>query len=169
MRAKLQLKGLKLNKEKYLKTLNDQLDVAVRQAARAWLKAVLTRVPSYTGMARGSLLPLGQFLHVAVPTSLSPNAKAHGHKSRVAEGQSLGHFKFEHLKTVVNFIFETEVLHFILNDKFDMNPPIHLTHLPRPWDSMTVGKEAFFAFLKEDLPNRIPKLGSYVESFDLKD
>lgn len=167
MKAKLALKGLKLNKEKYLKTVNEQLDIAIRNAARAWLRAVLTRVPVYTGEARGSLVPLGQFLKVAVDTTPNPNARAHGHKSGRAEGEAQGHFQFEHLKTLIRFVFETDVLHYILNEKFNMNPPIHLTHLPRPWDSMTVGKEAFFEYLRTDLPKRLPSLGNYIEGFDL--
>lgn len=167
MKAKLALKGLKINRQKYLKTVNDQLDIAVRKAAAAWLRAVLTRVPIYTGEARGSLVPLGQFLHVAIDTAITQNAIEHGHISRETKGESEGRFKFEHLKTLIRFTFETKVLHYILNEKFDMNPPIHLTHLPRPWDSMTVGKEAFFEYLKGDLPRRIPRLGDYFEDFDL--
>lgn len=106
-------------------------------------------------------------MRVAIDTHITESAIEHGHKSRVAEGERLGHFKFEHLKTLVRFTFSTDVLHYILNEKYDMNPPIHLTHYPRPWDSMTVGKEAFFNYLKENLPRRIPNIGKYIEHVDI--
>lgn len=43
----------------YKKSLDKIMTVQIRQAAREWLRAVIPRVPVYTGTSRGSLQPLG--------------------------------------------------------------------------------------------------------------
>ncbi len=69
----IELKGfftkLTLDPGRYTKTLDKSMNVQLRQAARAWLRAVILKVPVWTGMSRGSLRPLGAFLRVAVPIS----------------------------------------------------------------------------------------------------
>lgn len=44
-------------------------DLVLRQAARAWLRAMVEAIPVWEGTARGTLKPLGRFLRVAVPIS----------------------------------------------------------------------------------------------------
>jgi hypothetical protein len=166
MKAKLSLKSLKVS-GRFTKTLEDVLETQIRQAARAWLREVITHVPVYTGMARGSLIPLGQFLRVAIPINRNPSADEHGYSWRSqAQGISLGHFSFTRTKTTIQFHFSTSVPHFIINELFDVSDTIHLIE-PTPWHSFEFGKDAFFNYLNSNLPQKLPKLSKYIEASDL--
>jgi hypothetical protein len=168
MKPKLALKGLKFNKEAYSKALDEVLDIQIRQAARAWLRAVYPLVPVWTGESRGSLIPLGQYLRIAIPIVRNPSADRHGYSWRnEAHGIPKGHFNFEHLKTLVRFSFSTDVKQYIINEESNPNPPIHLIH-SAPWKSFEAGREAFFAYLRENLSKKLPQLKKYVEFYDLE-
>jgi hypothetical protein len=166
MRPKLTLKRLKI-KGNFTKTFNETLDIEIRNAARAWLKIVMTHVPVWTGMAAGSLIPLGQYLRIAIPIHRNPSADTHGYQWRSeAQGIPLGHFRFEHRKTSVTFWFSTDVAHYNINELFDPRPDIHLIH-DAPWHSWEHGRVAFFDYLHKNLPQKLPKLKNYIETSEL--
>lgn len=66
-RGQHKLVAVTLNMESFGKALDKTLEEGMKQAIRAWLRAILLRVPAWAGTARGTLLSLGSVLRVAVP------------------------------------------------------------------------------------------------------
>ena len=75
--------GIKFDKASFSKTFEAKAQVLVRNAAREWLRAVLTKVPIWTGMSRGSIVlakgkvggvGLARYLNMAIPTP-HPNSR----------------------------------------------------------------------------------------------
>ncbi len=156
LKISIKLTSLELSEGQFSDALFKTLETQSRMAARAWLRAVLLRVPVYTGEARGSLKPLGQFLKVAVP--INPVAQRKGHTPEGGAAQSSFEFTRGY---ITEFIFTEAVAHYIINEFYDANPPIHLTHLPRPWASFEQGKKAYRAYLKQYLKEKLPRISSY--------
>ncbi len=152
------LTNIELDKGQYSEALGKALDYGNKQAARRWLRAVLTRVPVFTGEARGSLRPLGEFIKVKVP--INPVAERKGHNA--AYGAEQSHFEFKGGTYEQEFIFTVSVWHYLINEFYNVNPPIHLTHLPRPWFSFAQGKLAYQAYLKKYIKEKIPEIGKYM-------
>lgn len=148
----------KLDAKKYTDALEQQCEIQIRQAAREWLRAVIPRVPVWTGTARGSLQPLGRFLRVAVPINPTVTRKGMG----PGVGASQGSFKFEKRQRRFLFKFNTEVLHFQLNEFYKAPPEFHLIH-ETPWHALVAGEEAFNKYVKEVLPKRIPKIKDFIK------
>lgn len=152
------IKLIKIDKRGYSEALGKAVDVQMRQAARAWLRAVMFNIPIYTGMARGSLLPVGRFLSVAIP--IKPVAKRK--YGDAAAGAALSSFKFERDDGFVwTFSFSTEIPHFLINE-FNVglgSPP--LRH-PTPWKSMEAGKIAWTEYLTTELTRKIPKITDWI-------
>jgi len=152
------IKLIKIDRRGYTEALGKAVDVQIRQAARAWLREVMIHIPVYSGMAKGSLLPLGRFLNVAIP--IQPVAKRK--YGDVAAGDALGSFKFERDDNFVwTFSFSTEVPHFLINE-FNVglgSPP--LRH-PTPWNSFAAGKVAWTQYLTTELSRKIPKISEWI-------
>ncbi len=149
----------------YKKTLDEALETQMRQAARAWLRAILSArlpvvrrgpgdvgiPPVWTGTARGSLQPLGRFLRVAIP--IKPKIKLPGRGPQVGENRSS--FKFDKKFDRYYFRFSTQVIHFTLNEFYQSN--LQLTH-KTPWGGLKIGQAAFQKYCDEELPKKIPKV-----------
>jgi hypothetical protein len=152
----IKLKGflthLTMDVQRYTKTLDANMEIQTRQAARAWLRAVIEKVPVWTGMARGSLKPIGGFLKIAIPISPVAVRKGMG----PAAGASRSTFFFGKSGTKYQFRFNENVLHYAINEFFDVNPPIHLTH-PGEWHSFEAGAKAWQDYIENVLPGRLPK------------
>lgn len=171
IKSDLRLVYLKFDKDAYLKNLKETLEKENRQAARAWLRAIVLDhdlPPVWTGEARGSLRPLGQFLRVAIPIKPSNSkgalyAMAHGHTAEAGAAQ--GHFKLGvEGKARVVFEFSTDVVHYFINEFYNVKPPIHLIK-PGPYHSFEKGKKAYDAYIKENLFKNLPKLHSYIRKY----
>lgn len=150
----------------YKKTHDEAMKTQIRQAARAWLRAVIPRVPVYTGMARGSLVPLARFLKIAIPIRPAANAKKRKPLAGYSlnDGISQGAFSFDDNQNgVYTFSFDTKVLHFYLNDTFDTKGAgmVNLIH-DTPWDAIKAGDAAFRAYIDKVLPQRLPKLVDFI-------
>jgi len=151
---KLELRGARFN-EAFTKAL----EVQMRQASREFLRAVIVRVPVYTGMARGSLVPLGRFLRVAVPINPDPGAKKHPNKNPAA-GAAASSFKFTNEGGFnPRLRLDIGVLHFELNEFRPSTLP--LRH-PTPWHSFEAGREAFKAYLRENLTKKVPRVKKFI-------
>jgi hypothetical protein len=164
LKTKIKLVYLKFDNAKFNKTLIENLETLSRQAARAWLRAVLLHVPTYTGEARGSLRPLGAFLRVAIPISPSSSRQAqyamsHGHTADAGEGQ--GKFEFTIVGAKVSFSFSSDVMHYLINEFYDVSDQIHLKEQV-PWHSFAAGKLAYKNYINENVKTKIPKLKSFV-------
>ena len=139
----------------FRKSVDSAIRIALRMAAREWLRAVIPHVPVYTGMARGSLQPLGNFLKVAIP--ISPVASRPG--MGVAAGEALGSFEFSNIDGVYSFLYSTGVEHFITNNYYSVPLPLRN---PTPWKAFEAGNAAFEAYLAENIPKRIPRVTPYI-------
>lgn len=157
MKIEINLTSLALDEVKFTEKLFDILDEQNKQAARQWLRAVLLRVPTFTGEARGSLLPLGAFLQEYIPIHVKEIRK--GHSPSIGAEQS--EFKFQRgINT--GFTFTEGVVHYIINEYYDVNPPIHLTHGPRPWFSFLKGREAYRAYMEKYLIENLPNIADFM-------
>jgi len=155
----------KFDKAKYSNTLEEACKVQMRQAARAWLRAAFPHVPVWTGMARGSFLPLRDALgNVAVPITPTEFRPGMGPQA----GRALGSFRFERRGTRFLFHFETKVPHFVENDQNPAPPGLQarLKH-PTPWHSFQAGDAAFTKYLEESLADKLPRIKDYIK-FDHK-
>ncbi len=157
----------KLDGAKYNKALKTAVDVQIRQATRAWLNAVIPKVPLWTGQSRGVLKPLGRFLKVAVP--VSPQATSRRAKRTIARGvgpssgERYGAFQFEHRGKRTLFKFAVNLQYFIDNEYTDTKGTTHphLIH-DTPWRAFVAGENAFFKYLQDQLPKRIPKIKNFI-------
>lgn len=143
---------LTINPQRYTKTLDKVMDTQLRQGARAWLRAVLVKVPVWTGMSRGSLRPLGAFLRVAVP--ITPKVTRSG--MGPDEGAKRSSFKFGKEGTEYFFSFDEQVAHYTINEFFNVSPPLNLI-TPGPYGSFEAGAEAFQDYIETELPKRLPR------------
>lgn len=158
-------KGLK-------KTWDAGMQTQMKQAARAWLRAILTtelpRVPSkpgppsigippvWTGTARGTLTPLGKFLNVKV--EIKPIAFRPGFGPDVGRGK--GKFAFENDgKGVYRFRFSTQLVYMVLNE-FNQSD-LDLTH-KTPWGGFKIGQKAFKNYVENVMPKRLPTIASAI-------
>ena len=153
----INLQNFELDANALIKDLYVVLDEQNKMAAREWLKAVILRVPVFTGEARGSLLPLANFLNESIP--IHPVAQKKGHS--IASGAAQSSFEFTN-GPIFDFIFTEDVAHYKINEYYDVNPPIHLTHLPRPWASFLVGKEAYKNYIERYLVANLPVIKDYL-------
>lgn len=151
------LLNLKFDVDTYRKTLDEALQTQLRQAARAWLRAVIPLVPVYTGMARGTLAPLGRFLKIAVP--IDPVAIRQNKSPSLGAARS--DFEFAASGGVYDFQWIQDVLHYTINEYNDMSGILPLKN-PTPWHSIAAGNNAFDRYVREVLPGKLPKLGHFI-------
>lgn len=147
------------------KTWNETLEVELRHAARAWLKAILTaKLPSikpgrpasegvppvWTGTARGSLMPLGRFLRIKV--DVKPIAWRSGRGPTVGSNKS----KFEFVNTPgrYHFRFSTQLAYMVFNEFNQSN--LKLTY-KTPWGMMKIGQAAFKDYCDTVMPDKMQK------------
>lgn len=159
LRIKSRLSTFELDPQRYAKSLDEAISTQQRQAARAWLRAVIEKVPVWTGMSRGSLKPLGAYLRVAVP--ISPVAQRSGMGPTAGAQQSS--FSFTRTGTSWTFAFTEEVAHFLINDAFDVSAYIRL-RTPGPYNAFKAGEEAYEAYIAEFLQKRLPNVNDVIIS-----
>jgi hypothetical protein len=147
---------LKFDANGYRKSVDALMEQQMRMAARAWLRAVIPHVPVYTGMARGSLRPLGQFLKVSVPISPIATRKGMG----IGAGESKSWFKISKSGGNYTFEYNSSVAHYEINEFY--NVPLPLTH-PTPWHSFKYGDEAFNEYARTKMPPRIPRVQDFIK------
>lgn len=153
----------KLNRANLRKAFDEAIVKEMRNAARAWLRATYAKVPVYTGEARASLTPLGEFLGVDIPIERSPEADLHGHRNRGEwTGRNLGHYTFVMEKDKYYFTFSTDVRHYIYNEQ---NVAPFLLTQPTPWYSFEDGKRAFQDYIRLHLIPSLPKIKDFDDDF----
>lgn len=153
----MELMDLKFDVKGFRKTVDAALQTQLRMAAREWLRAVIPRVPVYTGMSRGTLQPLGQFLRVAVP--ISPVASRPGYS--IEGGAAASSFSFTKEGAYYYFTWNNEVLQYQINEFHRV--PLPLRH-PTPWRSLDAGRRAFDAYVKNTIPKRIPRVNDFIRA-----
>jgi hypothetical protein len=146
---------LEFDHKRYVGDFKAKLKDELRQALRAMLRATMVRVPVYTGMARGSLRPLGRFLNEHVPISPVAQRKKMG----IREGEALGSVEIDDSTYDISVKINIGVLHYAINEFF--NVPLPLKN-PTPWESFRVGREAYKRYLRQNLKQNLPRIKKYV-------
>lgn len=147
----------------YTKAVNEKIAAEFRQAARAFIRAALPRVPVDSGMARGSFLNVGRFLRVAVPiTPRRTGLKYYpgGGKKPIlktaeagAKLATRGEDVVKVLRGRVTFTFQTKVFHYLLEDQFGVRSG--------PWGSFEAGRAAFIESVRT-LKDRLPSIKGFI-------
>lgn len=154
MKFHARLNKINFDVEAVKRSLDQSIQTGVRQAARAWLRAVLRQVPVYTGTARGTMIPLGSFLRVAIP--IKPVAFVKGKGPSV--GAAGSHYSFATGEGGrYGFSFEPGLEYYLLNE-YNLVPNIPST----PWFSFDSGKIAYDAEIKKMI-KKFPKLSTFVK------
>ena len=125
--------------DKFTKTLDENIKIQIRQAAREWLRAIILKVPVWTGTSVGSLKPLGAYLRVSIP--IDPKVVRKGYGPSVGAG--LQEFSFERHGNTWSFNFTEEVPHYLVNEYFNANLTGFHLKTPGPYRSFAAGEAAF--------------------------
>lgn len=108
------------------KTLDTVLGEIIREAARRWLRKFILHVPAETGMARGTLRPLGQFLRLAVPirpTRKPYYSKLEGGIQSIESGEAANDFTITDTNFVYEFQWSTSILHYYYSKFYNGSAP----------------------------------------------
>ena len=147
------LHGLKFAKEPFGKTLDSALQVLIRNAAREWLRAVILRIPVWTGQSLGSIKfaegpggNLARFLNVAVPIVPHPRARVTGAKNQNSQPGSWNTTSGQHR---YRFFFHSNVEYMIHHEFFERTDrgasgqPSDERGIIAPWHALEDGGRAF--------------------------
>ncbi len=165
----------------YTKAVLRQIELQMKQAARAFVRAAVSRIPVDTGMAAGSFLNLGTYLrkiglgdngNLSVRTYIDVNRK-HGtgkyYHSPGSAGNPIpknedtpGNYDLvtknvDVLRPTSNgasFQFQSSVYHLTLNDLIGSKGT-------GPWHSFEYGQAAFLLEMR-GLKSRLPRVGDYI-------
>lgn len=155
---KARFSKLGIDTGRYTKTLDTNMQEQIRQGAREWLRAVILKVPIWTGTSMGSLRPLGAYLRVAVPSNYEVVRKGYG----PSVGKALQEFKFDKKDHIYTFSFTEEVPHYLVNEYFNANEQgFHLRN-PGPYRSFAAGEKAFINYINTYLVKRVPNLQDFI-------
>lgn len=154
--AKLSIDG-----DAYLKRLDAQTRDHFYGMVAAFLRAVVPKVPVWTGMARASLVPLAKYLtnktghRVEVDISPEPDSIKHQMKGQnIAAGIDRGDFEFIKREGVYILRFNPSVEHYKYLDENESSVP--LRH-PTPWHSFQTGREAALEY-REYIKTHFPRI-----------
>lgn len=166
-----------LDAEAMKKAVREAIEIRSREAARAFVRAAMPRVPVQTGMARGSFLNIGRALKVAIPIKPNPYRKRvrkngstymqkikwyyppdkSGRMSKTPESgaklsSDVPFFAWQNSGKYV-FNFQSAVNHFNLNDHY------HIAS--GPWHALEAGKDAYIAEMAK-IRNTLPKISAFM-------
>jgi hypothetical protein len=143
----------------YSKKLDEALQTQMRQAARVWLRALIPCIPVWTGTARGTLIPLGRYLNVAVP--IDPVKFLPGRGPSVGAQQST--FAFDNEGGHYAFRIDIGLLYFELNEFTNTKAYIPQLKKDTPWESFIVANAAWREYVRQVLPTRVPDTKSFLQ------
>lgn len=148
---------MSLDVKRHTKTLDRVMGQIIREAAREWLRAILTSVngsfPVLTGAAKSTLKPLGRFLRVAVPVTPQPDKNGRWRGDRRSLGEASSSFEIIDRNFEYSFTWSTDLLHYYLNEFFDI-----ATVSSSPWHSLEAGERAFLDYVDKALATRVPDI-----------
>jgi len=157
---------LRTDGEGWLKKLDAAVRKAMYESAALFLREVQKHVPTYTGMARGSLLPLAKYLNskgvrnrVSIPITPVKTRQSLYLMSRgqnIDAGADRGTFEFvDNGNGRFIFRFNAGVEHYKINDANAVTnfPLIH----PTPWGSFPAGAERANLYLRNQA-KKLPRL-----------
>lgn len=139
---------------KYKKSLQDAIEVQIRQAARVWLRTLLQAgvIPIWTGTSRGVFIPLGSYLHIE--TTVVPLVHREGQGP--AYGAAEADFSFKTIGTKSIFEFSHSLDRLTFNDQFNANDYGFRLRNPGPYHAFQKATEAWDHYVQTVLPGRLP-------------
>lgn len=145
--------------------MQSKIERFVKDAAREWLRAVVVRIPIWTGMSRGALAmakgrsgpTAGKFLrtvlNIQIPigsrtSDSKAKAKRIGKTSAQGGRESRFTFSYDEAGKRFNFTYQTDVVQFIANDLYNVRDGAAFGSQgagawARPWGAMKAGDLAF--------------------------
>lgn len=183
MRINVKITIPQIDVEAFTKAQHEAVEIHVRNCARAFVRAALEKVPVDTGMARGSFLNIGRFLRIHIPIKgkktrlryrngrtwverkrwyYPPNGGPKIPKTPES-GAALTAFEFKRVGNTYQFIINSKVFHYTLQDEFAVSTRSGERggSPSAPWQSMRAGREAWFAEMK-NLKKKVPKITDFV-------
>lgn len=155
-------------KEKALKSIREKVRTQIRQAARAFLRAAMIRVPVQSGMAKGSFIPLATLLKVALPINptIRRPAKYLGGDLKSPElGASLAtnpNEIFVEAGDTFTFNYSNDVYHYLLNELTNGGSKT------APWLSFETGEAAFDEYIEKNFEDKLPNLLNFMKITTIK-
>jgi len=183
IRTRREFSITKIDVVNFTKTLKAELEIQQRQAIRAWGRAVVAKIPFYTGTSRGVFKPVAKTVgRLGIPKkALSKRARAKIASGTTIQGKhySLGfeaggqysehnvEQKYTHYKLSYVFEFEWDLIYAIWND---IQPAPTWMHLktPTPWGALVAGEKAWLSYVQNDLPKRLPNIAKFVKIRNLR-
>lgn len=177
MRIAISIKAklFEFDEEAFKSARAEAVRIHIRQCARAFVRAAITKIPVQTGMAKGSFLNIGRFLKVNIPLNGKSSKRQRYRKGRTwtekniwyypptgsrlpktpESGANLTAFSFPAASGKFGFIINSKVFHYTLQDEFGGRSP------SSPWESMRAGREAWREEMKK-IKKRLPKITDYL-------
>lgn len=146
-----QLDLLEVPEKRLTKTLDKVLGEVIREAARRWLRKYILHVPAETGMARGALRPLGQFLRLAVPIrpSRAPYySELEGVTQSISAGEAMSFWNIVDTDFIYEFEWATNMLHYYSSQYYK-------GAALSGEDVAPIAEEAFTTHIQTTLANRV--------------
>lgn len=133
-------------------------------AARAFVRAAIPKVPVDTGMARGTFLNVGKLLDITIPINPKSFGKIYSYgglrlPKQKESGAALAISADRAIRLEGNtFIFEfaQDVFHYNLNEFFGGHAPT------APWGSYKAGQIAFEETFTKDFIKDFPQVKDYI-------
>jgi hypothetical protein len=171
---KFKLKSFKFNNKKWSETRHQQTILAQKMAARAWVEAVVVRIPVWSGQALGSIkfaqgrsgessgMFLFQFLKMTIPITPGPVATFlhRTPKKNAITGGAQGRFTFTSNQNThqYTFTFFTSIIYFIIQDFFNIS-----ISPSAPWGSMEAGKKAWHETIRSEIKKRLSGIAKFID------
>lgn len=154
-KGRLALAYLEINTDRYNKTLEEEVNIQLRQAVRAWLRVLVEEgaIPVWTGTAKGVFLPLGKFLRVAIPIRPIKNKKGFGPDV----GAKSSTYAFTRVGNKYTFEFIHSIGYLAANEEARLKPPIKLRQ-PGPYNAFKRAGEAYDKYVDEHFEKRMTRL-----------
>lgn len=162
---KARIRGFKFDKGGFIGATERAAKSAVYSAAKEWLRAVIVRVPIWSGQALGSVkyavgrsgnssgLFLGEYLKQQIPIQ-AYHWKANKNPQT---GGVQGRYTFSQSRHQYRFTFQTDVIYYVIQDFFNIKVS------PRaPWGSMDAGAAAFNAAIGAEMASRLPRVNDFL-------
>lgn len=162
LQFKRHLPKLVLDKNAFLDKVDNFMNDTLAEGVRVWLRRFLAEgIPVETGMAKANLIPIGRFLHIAIP--INPTRRSYYNKREqsdmtVEAGQQKSKFLFIADKKNLEYSFEweTETLHYFLRRYYN--------GAATPGEfAIEIAGEAFDTYVLNQLAEKFPDMLLFME------
>lgn len=157
--------ALTFDKKFYGKTFNRIMGEILRESVRVFLRTLLAHVPVETGMARATLIPIGQYLHNVGGLIFSPIRDPYFHKDEggvISKDLGISRQSFQVVDdNMTNFVYsaywDSGTTHYFIQGYYNNQPK----SLPG-WVAIPLAEQAMIQFFNKTVLRRIPDLGDYI-------